>query len=393
MAVTTSRRIFARSVTDKWTVFYSKIFEDGVMPEFNSALTITLGPTRKITAMGTIDDKVILFEKDRINMVYGEGPDNTGANGDFSVEPVHSVVGCDSPKSVIEIEAGLIFFSSVTRQFHLLTRDMQLVDIGAAVETATGASDFEVANAYIDTKEHEVRFVVNNIAGDEYGPTPTTGSGIPENPPRVRRTRDYPPSATMAYNYRYQKWSFYSSSRYRFSRHVIYKSEPVGIVTGIDAFSISDDDSKWENAPATRLETPWIKVNQLQNYGAIFNITFNVKYWSSWEDLGSGIQAGDLQVTLRYDNENDEAGTSHVYRFRANQDFQPQGRQALALKVRPGRRKCQSIRMIIEEVDTTAVEISEPTYIRGRGWQVLGADIEYGLKSYELKTVPRRRVR
>jgi hypothetical protein len=127
-----------------------------------------------------------------------------------------------------------------------------------------------------------------------------------------------------------------------------------------------------------KIETPWIKVNQMQDFGRFYGLTFLGKYLSSW--TGSGVvQAGDIQVTIHYDYEG-PLGDTDTHRFRANVDFDPADGDRLQFRVRPKRQKCQAIKITIEEVATTAVEVWEPTYTTGQGYILTGVDIHYGAK-------------
>jgi len=377
-SVANARRLFAASITVPGTLFHSKAFNSGIVPEFSAALTISIGNQRHITALGTIDDKIVVFQKNGIHVVYGSGPDNTGANGDFIVEEITTPLGCEDPESVLTIPDGVMFFSSKTQEFHLLTRDLQIVDIGKPVSRLSVNIDVNASVVYPDGEE--ARFYVTGPAGadlpQEFGPTPDTGVGIPPRPPRPRFTRNLPLSSgsVLVYNYQYGKWSVLSGQDlFRVTEH---QGKIAGVNTGWQASILSED---WFNSELMTWETPWIKVNQLQDFGRFYKATFIGRYLSSWADNGSGLEAGDLQITILYDYEDNSTATTDVIRLRA-QEVDPVDGERFQFNVRPGRQKCQAVKFRIEEIATTKIEVSEPTYANGQGIDLVSVDLHYGAK-------------
>lgn len=379
----TSRRMFATSVSAPGVVFYSKLFEENVAPEFSASLVISLGASRELTALGEVDDKVIVFEKDAMHVIYGTGPDNTGANGDFFTERLNTPLGCEDQESVVTTPDGLMFYSSVTKEFHLVSRDLQIVDLGAPVQDLS--EDLDVKASLVYPEENEVRFYVTGTGSSDYGPDPDTGASIPARPPRPRFGRSLPTDPVLVYNYEYQKWSVLSNQPGKAA--ALYLNKPAYLNATWDSFVV---DATWSNSQNMKWETPWIKVNQLQDYGRFWKATFLGKYLSDWADNGSGHEAGDLQITVKYDYEG-QNGSTDVYTFRANTDFDPSDGERLQFSVSPGRQKCQAVKFIIEEQATTKIVPSEPTYTNGRGFELSGVDLVYGAKVGSSRTIGQRR--
>jgi len=367
--VKSGRRLFAHSISDPATVYYSKTFESGVAPEFSAALTVSIG-NEKITAMGAIDDKVLLFTADGVWLMYGTGPDNTGANGDFFIEQMVYPIGCTDQQSIITYEQCIAFYSSTTEEFHVFTRDLQLKDIGDAVKVMS-ESVTDVVTSIVVPVDHEIRWYCTRTVGDEYVADSATNS--PPQPPRPFLENQAPAGSIFVYNYKYQKWSIIADSGVR-TQETVMVGCCVGEL-GDDKKLYKESDSAYERL--CKWETPWIKVNQLQDFGRFYGLTFLGKYLSSWS--GSPVEAGDLQVTVRYDYEG-ALGTTDVHRFRANVDFDPADGDRLQFRVRPKRQKCQAIKLQIEEVATTGVEVWEPTYTTGQGFILTGVDVHYGAK-------------
>jgi len=379
----TSRRMFATSVSAPGVIFYSKIFEENLAPEFSASLVISLGASRNLTAIGQVDDKVIVFEKNAMHVIYGTGPDNTGANGDFFTETINTPLGCEDQESVITTPDGLMFYSSVIKGFHLVTRDLQIVDLGAPVQDLTGDIDIKAALVY--PEENEVRFYVTGTGSSDYGPDPDTGAGIPPRPPRPRFGRSLPTDPVLVYNYEYQKWTVLTNQPGKAA--ALYLNKPAYLDASWESFVVA---GTWSNSVPMKWETPWIKVNQLQDYGRFWEATFIGKYLSDWADNGAGLEAGDLKVTVKYDYEG-QNGSTDVYTFRANTDFDPSASERLQFSVSPGRQKCQAIKFILEEQATTKIVPSEPTYTNGRGFELTGVDLVYGAKVGSSKTIGQRR--
>lgn len=147
------------------SLWYSKQVIQGVPVEMSDLFTLYIAPTAgaqgdtgPTTALGAMDDKLIIFKRDAIYYETGDGPDNTGANNDFS-EPVFitSTVGCANPKSVVLMPSGVMFQSD--KGIWLLGRDLSTKYIGADVQAF---NDFTVTSALAIPGTNQVRFTLNN---------------------------------------------------------------------------------------------------------------------------------------------------------------------------------------------------------------------------------------
>ena len=387
--VITSNRLFAISAETPGTVYYSKLLEENIAPEFSAGLVISLGRNRTLTGIGAIDDKILVFSDREIFAIYDTGPDNTGANGDFVVDRLQTTVGCSDSQSIVEIPDGLFFYSDISREFHLLSRDLQIHDIGKAIEdTAGGITDIKAAIVVPD--EHEVRWYVETSDQYEYGEWYYRDPyySDPPSPSIPRSVSPLPANPALVYNYYYKKWCVHSHSRA--SNAVLFQNMPCFIESDWDVFQASNATESWEANTSNKLKirTPWIRVNQLQSFGRIEKVTVLGKYLSSWMDFGNGTQAGDVQVRARYDYEDfDEENYQYTdYTFRANagelggysSSQVPSGRMQFSMT--PERQKCQAIQFEFTEQTTFPIQVSEPDYTVGRGWVIAGLDIEYSPK-------------
>ena len=160
-----NNRLFLIDAEDQNLLWYSKQVIENTPIEMSDLLTLYVAPTTGVqgstgpmTALGAMDDKLIVFKKDAIYYINGQGPDNTGANNGFS-DPVYitSAVGSANPNSIVLIPNGLMFQSD--KGIWLLGRDLSTNYIGSPVEIYN-SNIVKSANAVPATTQ--VRFVLDN---------------------------------------------------------------------------------------------------------------------------------------------------------------------------------------------------------------------------------------
>lgn len=158
-------RLFIVDAEDRNLIWFSKQVIEAVPVEMSDLFTLYVAPTSgaqgstgPITALSAIDDKLIIFKRDAIYYITGAGPDNTGANDDFS-EPIYvtSSVGCTNPNSIVLMPQGLMFQSD--KGIWLLGRDLSTTYIGAPVEQYNSSL---VKSAQSIPATNQVRFVIDN---------------------------------------------------------------------------------------------------------------------------------------------------------------------------------------------------------------------------------------
>ncbi len=157
-------RLFLVDSEDQNLLWFSKQVIEATPIEMSDLFTIYVAPTISaqgstgpITALSAMDDKLIIFKKDAIYYLTGTGPDNTGANNDFS-DPIFitSTVGCANQQSIVFSPMGLIFESDKGRW--ILGRDLSTNYIGAPVEAYNGA----VTNSAVNVPAtNQVRMTLN----------------------------------------------------------------------------------------------------------------------------------------------------------------------------------------------------------------------------------------
>lgn len=158
-------RLWLVDAEDPNLLWYSKQVIEATPVEMSDLFTLFVAPTTgaqgstgPITALSSMDDKLIIFKRNAIYMVNGAGPDNTGANSQFS-DPtfITATVGCTNQKSIVFTPNGIMFQSD--KGIWLLQRDLSTIYIGAPVEAF---NQYEVLSALNIPATNQIRFTMSN---------------------------------------------------------------------------------------------------------------------------------------------------------------------------------------------------------------------------------------
>lgn len=157
-------RFWLVDAEDKNLLWFSKQVIENTPVEMSDLFTFYVAPTQAaqgstgpITALAPMDDKLIIFKANAIYYINGSGPDNTGANNQYS-QPIFitSTVGCDNQQSIVFQPSGLMFQSE--KGIWLLGRDLSTTYIGAGVEEFNTS----IVQSAVDVPEtNQVRFTLN----------------------------------------------------------------------------------------------------------------------------------------------------------------------------------------------------------------------------------------
>ena len=182
-------RLWGITSEDPNLLWFSKQVIEATPVEMSDLLTLYIppnvgaeGPSGNLTCGFPMDDKAILFKRSTINYFNGTGPDNTGANGQYSPPIlITSTLGCSNPQSIVFMPNGLMFefASEAGNQIWLLGRDLSTSYIGAPVESLT--QNATVLSAVNLPGTNQVRFNMS--------------SGI-----------------TLMYDYFYQQWGTFTGN-------------------------------------------------------------------------------------------------------------------------------------------------------------------------------------
>jgi hypothetical protein len=145
---------------DGHTLWASKPLNEDplVAPGFNEALTTYF--SKKKSALGTLDETIVVLGRDSIDLVIGNGPDTTGG-GRWDVVAMQTDRGCIEPRSIASIPPGLVFQSPLG--IELLDRGKSVTWLGEAVQD-TLALYPTITSAVVVSDQHQVRLSCNNAA-------------------------------------------------------------------------------------------------------------------------------------------------------------------------------------------------------------------------------------
>jgi hypothetical protein len=144
---------FSKQVIEATPVEMSDLFT--VYIPSTTATQIDTGPVRSI---GVMDDKLIIGKRNAFLYINGSGPDNTGANNQYSPATlITTTVGCTNQKSIVQTPQGLMFQSN--KGIWRLKRDLQTDYVGAPVQEFTDGA--VVTSAVSVPGTNQVRFVLD----------------------------------------------------------------------------------------------------------------------------------------------------------------------------------------------------------------------------------------
>ncbi|CAM6002767.1 unnamed protein product [Sphagnum balticum] len=158
-------RLWLVDAEDQNLLWYSKQVIEAVPVELSDLFTIYISPSQAaqgntgvITALAPMDDKLIIFKPNAIYYINGTGPDNTGANSQYS-QPIFitSTVGCADQNSIVFTPNGLQFQSD--KGIWLLGRDLSTTYVGAPVQGLTLGNN--VLSAVNVPETNQVRFTID----------------------------------------------------------------------------------------------------------------------------------------------------------------------------------------------------------------------------------------
>lgn len=232
-----NNRLFGVRSEDTNEILYSNKYTIGEGVFFNNFNTINVEDNQnrradRVTSIIGMDNKLIIFKRNSILAVFGDGPDNAGVNGAFSEpELVTTDVGCINPRSLSIIDSGIVFKSN--KGIRLLSRGMSSLYIGAPVESF---NSLNISGAILMEDINQVRW--------------TTSDGI-----------------TMVYDYFYKQWSYFSALE---SVACFIHKGKMAILKSDGSLQI-EGDSFSENGEfiPQKLTTGWLKMGSVNSAGKV----------------------------------------------------------------------------------------------------------------------------
>ena len=340
-------RLVLVDAEDRNLLWYSKQVIENVPVEMSDLFTLYVAPTSgaqgstgPITAISAMDDKLIVFKKDAIYYITGTGPDNTGAQNDFS-DPIFitSAVGCPNPSSIVLMPNGLMFQSD--KGIWLLGRDLNTTYVGAPIEVYNSQT---VMSATAIPGTNQVRFILGN-------------------------------NITLVYDYFFGQWGTFNNIRalsatlydgYHTYLNIygqIFQENPNSYMDGATPVLVS-------------FTTGWLNVAGLSGYERFYYMLMLGTYYTPFTldvQIAYDYNSSAAQsVTVSPDNYNAPYGTDPVYG--ASTPYAGPG-NVFQARVFPQIQKCQTFQLTINEV-------YDPSYgvVAGQGLSLSGMTMIIGVK-------------
>jgi hypothetical protein len=152
-------RLFVIDSANRLQLWYSKFFGPSTPVAFYNGFVKQVDPRGgDVTALATLDDKLLVFKQDHIFYLLGQGPTNTGQNDDFSdTILVTADAGCIEPRSVVQTPIGIMFQSR--KGIYLIDRSLSVQYIGAPVEAYNQET---ITSATLVAKTNQIRFTLQS---------------------------------------------------------------------------------------------------------------------------------------------------------------------------------------------------------------------------------------
>lgn len=290
----------------------------GIPIQFNDVFVKNIDQTGGgISAIGTIDEKLIFFKDSHIFFTVGDGPTSTGANDDFiEAQLITTDSGCTNRKSVARMPLGLMYRSE--KGIYLLDRSLAASYLG---QNVAGYNDIEITSAQLEATLNQVRFTL--VSGE-----------------------------TLVYDYLVNQWSVFTNINAAdaviFDNRFTY-ARPSGPVYKEDPTNYTDDGDFIQ----MYLETAWLQFAGIQGFERIYKLLLIGEYESPHT----------LNVITRTDFKDDDnqnviipvLSDPGVYQYRVFTKIQ----------------KCESMKIIIYDTQGSPF---------GQGMRLSAMTLEVGIK-------------
>lgn len=256
LAHTFQDRLFLGGTEDPNTIYFSKTHSVSEGVAFTAENQIKVNQIGgAITALNDLDDKFVVFKQQAIYVFAGNGSDDTGLNGTFSIpQIIAGEIGCNKPQSIAKIPQGLMFKSD--KGIYLLNRALGLEYIGAPVESYNSLT---ISGAVIVGDLNQVRF--------------TTEEGT-----------------SLVYDYFFNQW--YTFNNQESTSAKVWKNQFIILNTdGVAKREVANSYSDDGRVIKTKIKTGWMSFVGLQGFQRFYSLMI----------LGKYIGEHTLKISASYD--------------------------------------------------------------------------------------------
>ena len=313
---TANGRIWGIPSNYRSSVWFSKLIAKGKPPEWSAAFTLDLPRgSDKLTAIASLDDKVIMFSESDVFVTYGDGPNNLGRGASLAKPRKVSVdVGCVNRHSVVEGPFGVMFQSK--KGIYVLGRDMNISYIGDKVEDQVDSST--ITSGILVEKKNQVRYTLSGqsrykaLVYNYY-------SGIWMVSETEATSVVYPAVSSAIHNDKHTTLS---------TTNVISKDN-----------GFYDGNTGTQEPIVSKFTTAWVKLAGLQGFKRVKRVFF----------LGQHL-GGKVSLSAQY-NYNESVSTTKSW---TNAEIVALSTDPMQLGIHIARQKCESIRFVYSDEDAGA---------------------------------------
>lgn len=340
-------RLWLIDAEDRNLLWFSKQVIESTPVEMSDLLTVFVAPTTgsqgstgPMTALSSMDDKLIIFKQNAIYYLTGSGPDITGANNDYSDATfITSAVGCENPNSIVLMPNGIMFQSD--KGIWLLGRDLNTTYIGAAMERY---NDSVVKAAQIIPGTNQVRFILDN-------------------------------NITLMYDYYYGQWGTFNN-RFAISG-TLYQGAHTYLSSYGNVLQETSGTYLDDTTPVLlSFTTSWANLAGIQGYERFYEGLLLGTYYTPFKldvQIAYDYNVGASQsIIVTPDNYSPPWGGDPVWG--ANGPWGGPGNNFEA-RIFPERQKCESFQLTVNEVYDPSLGAAP-----GQGLSMSGINLIVGLK-------------
>lgn len=156
-------------VADGNLILFTKQRGELLGPGYNTTVnSIFVGGDDPITGVASMDDKLVVFKKNQVYYVSGDGPSDDGSGSNFSdPQMIPTDAGCINTNSIVSTPEGIYFQSAAG--LRLVTRSLSVEYVGGPVEDELGQYPLITSGVLYPTS-NKLLLMVNNSNVPSIGP-------------------------------------------------------------------------------------------------------------------------------------------------------------------------------------------------------------------------------
>lgn len=333
------RRLWSISSENPRRVYFTRTYQQGEAPAWNDILYVEIPDSPDgATALGYVDDNLLIFTPTRIYAVSGEGPNDVGVNEFAPPRVITTDIGCTDPRSIAQYDAGCVFYAQGAGFFNV-TRGLSVEYIGAPVQDDAETTYDRVASMTVDARRSRIVATMADSAGSVSG-------------------------KWLVYDYLHKAWTTWtpttttlrstaidSTGKLHYNDDNGIRKEALGAAPGIDP----DNDGTF---PGLLVTTPWVHLQSIGGYQRCREAIITLYRRSPCR----------VRVLCYFNYDNSASVEGHILDMQSGSTVE--GIPYVRFVVRVTNQKCSAIKLsVIDEVTTTSdyLVTQIPEYIATEG--------------------------